>query len=258
VTDGGWQPWTARLDGSDLKPIARLGTDPSRITLSADGRTLLACGLDGSLALVDTTDGTTRAITVDPPGPTDASLSPDARRIAYSVNTLGGIDSNDIWVAPVGGGRAKKITEQPFLQHFPVWGPDDVLLYLSGKGGQSHDIWRVKAGGGTPALVVGLRLYNFEPAMSRNGDLAFSSNREAGYDIWMLPAGGGEPRRITSDPAWDGQPSFSADGTRIAYVSRRGGMSRIRIHDLRTADETVLPVDGDVRMPLWSPGGSGR
>lgn len=258
ATDGGWQPWTARLDGTDLKPIARLKADPSRITLAADGRTLLANGLDGSLVLVDTSEATTRAIAVDPPGPTDAALSPDARRIAYSVNTLGGIDSNDIWVVPVGGGRAKKITEQPFLQHFPVWGPDDVLLYLSGKGGQNHDVWRVKADGGKPALVIGERLYNFEPAMSPKGDLAFSSNREGNYDIWLQPAGGGEPRRVTSDPAWDGQPAFSAEGTRIAYVSRRGGASRIWIHDLGTGNEVALPVDGHLRMPLWFPGGSGR
>jgi TolB protein len=170
------------------------------------------------------------------------------------VNTLGGVDSNDLWVVAAKGGRAKKITDQPYLQHFPTWGKGDEILYLSGRGGQSHDIWRVRADGAGARLVLGDHLYNFEPAISAAGDIAFSSNREDNYEIWLLPAGAGEPRRLTHDPAYDGQPVFSPDGRRIAFTSLRGGSSRIWIHDLASGEETPLPIEGPARMPSWFAG----
>jgi TolB protein len=258
VTDGAWQPWSARPDGSDLKRLATLPADVTRLTLSADGALLLADCIDGGLHLVTTRDGADRRIEVDPSGPTDAALSGDGTRIAYSVNTLGGIDSNDLWIVPVAGGRGRKVTDQPYLQHFPSWGPDGALVYLSGRGGQAHDVWRVSASGGTPARIVGDRLYNFEPAVSPQGDIAFSSNRAGDYDIWLLRSGGGEPERVTHDPAYDGQPTFSPDGARIAFLSRRGGAARIWIHDLASGDERPLEVSGEVRMPFWSGTAQGR
>jgi TolB protein len=251
VTEGSWQPWTTRPDGSGLRRLSTLPVDLTRITLSADGRLLLADGIDGNIYLVTIADGTFHRVQVDPPGPTDAALSADGRRIAYSVNTLGGIDSNDIWVVDAKGGRAKKVTDQPFLQHFPAWGAAAEILYLSGRGGQRHDIWRVSADDGGARLVLGDHLYNFEAVISPGGDIAFSSNREDNYEIWMLPAGASEPRRLTRDPAYDGQPTFSPDGRSIAFMSRRGGASRIWILDLESGSTRPLPVEGDARMPFW-------
>jgi TolB protein len=251
MTDGAWQPWSARPDGSDLRRLATLPADVTRVTLSADGRLLLADCIDGGLHLVTTGNGAAKRIEVEPGGPTDAALSSDGARIAYSVNTLGGIDSNDLWIAPASGGRGRRITDQPYLQHFPSWGPDGDLVYLSGRGGQAHDVWRVSAAGGTPKRIVGDRLYNFEPAISPLGDVAFSSNRAGDYDIWVLRARGDEPERVTRDPAYDGQPTFSPDGGSIAFLSRRGGAPGIWIHDLESGRERPLGIEGDVRMPFW-------
>jgi TolB protein len=255
-TDGSWQPWASRPDGSDLRRIASLPADVSRITLSSDGATLLADTTDGNLYVVTTADGNARRISVDPGGPTDAALSADGRRIVYSVNTLGGVDSNDLWVVGVEGGRAKKLTDEPYLQHFPVWGPGGAILYLSGNGGQNHDIRRFDPKKRASSLLLGGRLYNFEPAISSAGDVAFSSNREGDYEIWLLRSGSEEPRRLTRDPAYDGQPAFSPDGSKIAFLSRRGGSGRIWILDLASGETSRLPVDGELRLPVWSAGSS--
>jgi TolB protein len=253
-TGGTWQPWSVKPDGSGLKQLATLPTDVSRITLSGDGATLLADASDGGLYVVATADGTSKRLTVDPGGPTDAALSADGRRIVYSVNTLGGVDSNDLWLVGIDGGRAKKLTDEPYLQHFPVWSPDGSILYLSGNGGQSHDIRRFDPAKRSTARVLGGRLYNFEPAVSAAGDIAFSSNREDNYEIWLLPAGASEPKRLTRESAYDGQPTFSPDGSKIAFVSRRGGAGRIWILDVSTGATTPLAVDGVVRLPFWYEG----
>ena len=251
VTDGAWQPWTCRADGGGLRQVARVAVDPSRLTAAADGSLLLADGIDGSLSLISPSDGAVRRVPVEPPGSTDAALSPDGKRIVFSANTLGGVDSNDLWIVPVTGGRARKLTDDPYLQHFPSWGPDGEILYLSGRGGQTHDIWRVATAGGKPERVLGEHLYNFEPAVSSRGDVAFSSNRDGGYEIWLLEHGAAAPRRLTHDSGFAGQPVFSLDGRRLAYVSRRDGAGRIVIRDLDAGTDRPLPVEGEVRMPCW-------
>jgi Tol biopolymer transport system component len=201
--------------------------------------------------LVNTATQAFDRIDIEPSGTTDAVISPDGTRIAFSVNTLGGVDSNDIWVVAARGGRAKRVTDQAFLQHFPVWSTSgEDLFYLSGRGGQTHDIWKVRVDGGAPSLVLGEHTYNFEPAISSKGDIAFSSNYDGGYDLFILEAGSSVPRRLTSDPAWEGQPTFSPDGTRIAFLSRRG-KGGLRILDLSSAVESVFPADGEVRLPFW-------
>ena len=251
VTDGTWQPWEVAPDGSGLRPLARLASDVSRLTASADGRLLLANSLDGTLQLLEMDAPAPRTIVVEPAGSTDAALSPDGRKIVYSVNTLESIDANDLWLVAVSGGNARKLTDQPFLQHFPVWADNDRIYYLSGRGGQSHDIWSVEAGTGKTQSVVAESLYNFEPAVSSRGDVAFSSNRGGDYDIWLLRKGAAQPERITTEAGYDGQPAFSPDGSHLVHVARRGGAARLVVTTLEGGAARILPMDGDARLPVW-------
>jgi len=261
VTDGTWQPWEIRPDGTGLRRIATLAQDISRITASADGRRLLANSLDGTLHLLDSGAANPKVIAVEPPGTTDAALSPDGTQIVFSVNTLESIDANDLWLVSAGGGKARRLTDQPFLQHFPVWATSGEILYLSGRGGQTHDIWSVDAGNGKARAVVGEGLYNFEPAVSARGDIAFSSNRGGDYDIWLLKQGASTPERVTTEPGYDGQPAFSPDGRSLVHVSRRGGAARLVVRPLDGGQvdggqARELPLDSDARLPIWHSGGT--
>ena len=51
-------------------------------------------------------------------------------------------------------------------------------------------------------------------------------------DLYTMPASGGEAERLTSGPAWDQDPRFSPDGTKVLYVSDRGGNQEIWIRDV--------------------------
>jgi serine/threonine protein kinase len=51
----------------------------------------------------------------------EPTWSPDSRFIAYSANTAGNFD---IWVQPLGGGRAVQVTTDPAVDWQPAWSPD--------------------------------------------------------------------------------------------------------------------------------------
>jgi imidazolonepropionase-like amidohydrolase/Tol biopolymer transport system component len=76
-------------------------------------------------------------------------------------------------------------------------------------------------------------------------------------DIYTMPMAGGTPRRIAEGLAWEVQPRFSPDGTRIAFVTDRGGGDNIWIMNADGSGKIALTKE-DFRLlnqPSWSPDG---
>ncbi len=76
-------------------------------------------------------------------------------------------------------------------------------------------------------------------------------------DIWSLPLGGGDATRLTADAAWDSEPRFSPDGTRIAFVSDRGGNENIWTMATDGSDLQQVTHEEEARVtdPVWDPSG---
>ncbi|MEQ8310962.1 MAG: amidohydrolase family protein [Sphingopyxis sp.] len=76
-------------------------------------------------------------------------------------------------------------------------------------------------------------------------------------DIYTMSIDGGTPTRIAEGLAYEHQPRFSPDGTRIAFVSDRGGGDNIWIMNRDGSDKRQLSKE-DFRLlnqPSWSPDG---
>ncbi|MBL9070953.1 MAG: PD40 domain-containing protein [Sphingopyxis sp.] len=76
-------------------------------------------------------------------------------------------------------------------------------------------------------------------------------------DIYTMPIEGGTPTRIAEGLAYEHQPRFSPDGTRIAFVSDRGGGDNIWLMKRDGSDKRQLSKEEFrlLNQPSWSPDG---
>jgi imidazolonepropionase-like amidohydrolase/Tol biopolymer transport system component len=72
-------------------------------------------------------------------------------------------------------------------------------------------------------------------------------------DLWTVPIAGGTAKRLTTGVAWDTQARFSPDGSRIVYVSDRGGNEQLWLMDTDGTDARPLTDETDARVtdPVW-------
>ena len=76
-------------------------------------------------------------------------------------------------------------------------------------------------------------------------------------DIYIMAIAGGTPTRIAEGLAFEHQPRFSPDGSRIAFVSDRGGGDNIWIMNRDGSDKKQLSKEEFrlLNQPSWSPDG---
>jgi tricorn protease-like protein len=77
-------------------------------------------------------------------------------------------------------------------------------------------------------------------------------------DLYTVPIAGGEAKRITDGMAFDSQPRYSPDGSRIVFLSDRGGCDNIWIANKDGADAKALTkekLEWILFSPEWTPDG---
>lgn len=245
-----WQVWLMDADGKNARPITKTEYDKSRISWYPDGN-LLVNGNQGELVKLSLKDLTETKIPIPFEFVNDAVISPDGKYIAFSQKPEGSI-YNKMWLLNVVTGEKKKVNWEKGFQHEPNFSLDSNILYfLSGDNGQTHDIksYNIKTKNVKPVTMA--KLYNFDVVAGKNNSLAFSSNRGGNYDIWINS--NGKFKKITNHPALDARPSWSLDGKTVYFESNRGGSLNIwsvNIDDPEQLQQITQHKDG-ARYPLW-------
>jgi Tol biopolymer transport system component len=203
-----------------------------------------------------------RPLTSPPPdsaGDREPQVSPDGRLLAFvrSGTRFGG--SQDVWVQPVRGGEARRLTSGQYEAVWALnWTPDGTEIvfsdYGSGPGGR---LVRVPLAGGAPQPVVGVG-ENAVEASIRGSRVVYVQSSASGFDIWRLPRPGASRSSEKAEKLLASSVfmTYSPDGRKIAFSSQRDGLATIW---LSHADGShPVPLTTSARgwaAPRWSPDG---
>lgn len=193
-----------------------------------------------------------RQLTRHPAVDSAPAVSPDGTRIAFESDRDGNFE---IYVMNADGSGVTRLTNDPARDGAPAWSPDGRrIAFTSDRGNRaSADVWIMDADG-TNLQQLTNNLANWAPQFSPDGrSLAVQVNR----DIVIFDLESGARRQLTYSPEDGMNPTWSPDGSRLAFVTTRGG--RVDIYTMRadgTDVDRLVSVDGASAIdPRWSPDG---
>jgi serine/threonine protein kinase/Tol biopolymer transport system component len=186
------------------------------------------------------------------------AFSPDGKYLAFVSGS--GFLSNDIYVAPISGGKPRPVTSLHADIHGLAWMSNGQELVFSSNHQGLKTLWRVALSGGDPEpLSIAADDARHVTISARGNRLAFLRYR-VDTNIWEAPAfaaGHGQPSKLIASTREDASPAFSQDGQRIAFASDRSGRFEIYVcgSDGSNPVQLTSMKAPDTGTPAWSPDG---
>lgn len=125
-----------------------------------------------------------------------------------------------------------------------------------------HTLWISRADGSERRQIPSAKIEVHQPHWSPDGRRIAFMGQEAGklWRIYVVDTEGGVPQEVKIDDPFDqGVPSWSADGRFLVFGELRGRKPDaemvIRVLDLQTGAETILPGSRGKWSPRWAPDG---
>jgi dipeptidyl aminopeptidase/acylaminoacyl peptidase len=191
--------------------------------------------------------------------PGSPSLSPDGRRVVFTVRRLNRRENryeSHLWIVPIRGGRPRQLTRGLVHDATPTWSPDGRSVAFVSDRGDVPNVWELSLDGGEPRQVTSLKggpitALSWSP---RGGELLFQHipvskksererkrgptfkhitrlyHKEDGFGwfadefwgVWTASVRSGRTTCLTPGDHHDREPRWSPDGRRIAFISGRG------------------------------------
>jgi dipeptidyl aminopeptidase/acylaminoacyl peptidase len=183
---------------------------------------------DGSVAPRDLNAGADYDVPPDERGgPGDINFSPDSQELCFTAVTdkMEAVSTNaDLFIVPVAGGEAKRITTQPGFDGNPAYSPDGkfIAYHAQLKPEYESDRWRVmlydRQTGKNENLSEGFDRSANELAWSPDSKtIYFTAENETLQPVYAMSArAGAEPKKIIAD-TYNTAISFSADGKTLVF-----------------------------------------
>jgi tricorn protease len=212
IAVGGDRPATLPkvVEASEFIESADLSPGAKRVLITARGDVFSVPAEDGPVRNLTRTPGSREV---------DASWSPDGKHLAYLSDASG---EYEIWVQPVGGGDARRVTKDGAIWRFaPVWSPDSSMLIFGDKK-QRLNVVNVASG---RVRVLDSSVYNDITDYSWAPDSRFVTyvkNNELGIgDVWVHALGDKRNYRVTSSMTDETEPVFDPQGRYLYFLSSR-------------------------------------
>lgn len=210
--------------------------------ISPDG-TEIAFVSGGDIWTVPSTGGEARLLVAHPADEQRPLYAPDGRRLAFNSTREGGLD---IYVMDLVTGGVSRLTYGSGAEQLNAWSRDGEWVYFSSPDediASMHDVFRVRATGGTPMAISADR-YETEffaapapsaglLAVSTRGHMARGQWWRNGHshideaEIWLVREGAPpsyEPLATGGKNVW---PMWSPSGDRVFFMSDRSGSENL-------------------------------
>jgi Tol biopolymer transport system component len=215
-----------------------------------------------SIFLVSPETGERRKLT-DPPsantGDTGPAFAPDSKSLSFRRTVSSGV--SDIFVVPIAGGEARRLTRDNKEVGGQAWTADGSEIVFASNRGHDAGLWRAPVRGGQPRAIPSMRVWANFLAIARTGQRLAFSHWFVDTNIWLMRLGSsdgaGEVTKLIASTREDRSPQFSPDGAQIAFRSDRSGWNEIWVCDSNGSHPVQLtnfrgPLTGS---PHWSPDG---
>lgn len=236
------------------------------LDLSPDGETIIF-DLLGDIYTLRSKGGEAQPLLQGMALETHPVYSPDGQRIAFISDRSG---SANLWVADVDGENLKQLSFDKGVTLFasPAWSADGRFVFVSRTvhAVLAFELYRYSLDGGDPVRITEAAPPGGAPADARHNALGAVASADGRYLYYATKTGSGltdgEPplwsiaRRdlktarediIVAAAGGGMRPALSRDGRYLAYASRDGAQTGLRLRDLQTGADRwlVFPVDTD-------------
>jgi dipeptidyl aminopeptidase/acylaminoacyl peptidase len=156
------------------------------------------------------------------------AFTPDGRNLVFVSNREGNdreafTTNNDVWSVPLGGGAAKKLTQNPAADVQPVFTPDgkSMIVRAQRRPGFESDRWYLDvydlAGGGRRTVFDTPDLSVSDFSLSKDGStIVFTATSHGADNLYRVPLAGGTPQ----EAAKGGSISAAQIGADFAVFSK--------------------------------------
>ncbi len=218
------------------------------------GTFLITSGRDGASYLYTTSAAGGRPLRRLTPGfasGSEPAWSAKAGRIAFSVFTEAGTETQEIWTSTPSGGSPRRLTEGKNDEN-PSWSPNGRLIAFVRN---RFQLWVMRADGtGQRKLLYGV---SDAPSWTHDGKRIVYGNNSF---LFSVSTAGGRPKRLGNPvPQRRFDPVVSPDGTRIAFIAAKAtGNADLFVMRSDTTGVVRLTRSGGLEglvPPAWSPNG---
>ncbi len=185
------------------------------------------------------------------------AISPDGKQIAFSY-------MGDLWLVPVEGGRAIRLTDHVAYEREPVWSTDSKWLAFSSDRNGNNDVFLMKATGGIPKQITYHSSEDIATDFTPDGEwIIFRSKRSSLSSIFKIHINGGNAVPLLDTYwNWPFHAKISPDGKNLLFSLgmengswwRRGyrGSNSAKIWIKPLSDNSAKQIVADESNCYWS------
>lgn len=228
------QVFTMKSNGHDVRQLSNEAAGAADPDWAPGGAELLYARSDGLASLIGAT-GALRATVMTQEPISDPAISPDTKRLVFTVNGDGLTDGPSIYVANTDGTGLQRLAPGSN----PQWSPDGAwIAYVSVPADTGCSGVRLMAPDGTDDHPVaqglpdangacrdGATQPSFSPDSRRVLYVATdikTPHKQNGTDLYTVSIHGGAHKRLTKDDLTEAFPAFSPNGKSVVFAASGG------------------------------------